>query len=150
MEIILHNIRSAYNVGSCFRTADGAGVNKIYLTGYTPDPIDRFGRKRGDIAKVALGAEEGVPWEHFDSIEDLISSLKQEGKNVVAVEQNNASDYQTVDVGEKPVFIFGNEVEGIEESVLELADSIIEIPLHGMKKSLNVSVAVGIVLFKFL
>ena len=95
--LILHNIRSAYNVGSIFRTADAAGVLKIYLTGFTPTPIDRFGRKRKDIQKSALGAEDTVAWEHTNRPGILIDKLKKEGVYIVGVEQSpEAVDYKTL------------------------------------------------------
>jgi 23S rRNA (guanosine2251-2'-O)-methyltransferase len=146
--IILHNIRSAYNVGSIFRTADGAGVSKIYLTGYTPEPKDRFGRWRKDIGKVALGAEKIISWEKHKDIIDLIKTLKKEGVQIVAVEQARGSkNYREVKVDSPPAFIFGNEVGGLEKNVLRQADLIVEIPMKGEKESLNVSVVVGIILF---
>ncbi|MEX0934829.1 MAG: TrmH family RNA methyltransferase, partial [Candidatus Paceibacterota bacterium] len=114
-KLILHNIRSAHNVGSIFRTAEGAGVRKIYLSGYTPAPIDRFGRKRKDLAKVALGAEDMIEWEKSDDIQTLISNLKKDGR-VIAVEQSPDSvDYTVFSEPESVTYIFGNEVEGIEE-----------------------------------
>lgn len=146
--VILHDIRSVHNVGSAFRTSDAAGVDKIYLTGYSPLPIDRFGRKRSDVAKVALGAEESIPWEHYDNIEDLIEVLKDEGVHITAVEQSkNSIGYKEFENKEQTAFIFGNEVDGIPESVLKQCDSVVEIPMKGEKESLNVSVAVGVILF---
>lgn len=147
--IILHNIRSAHNVGSAFRTAEGAGVEKVYLSGYTPSPDDRFGRKRADISKVALGSEDLVTWEKHEDVYTLIESLQAEGLYVVAVEQTESSiDYREFKEPESVVYIFGNEVEGIEDGVLKIVDEIIEIPMKGEKESLNVSVAAGIVLFQ--
>lgn len=147
--IILHNIRSAYNVGSIFRTAEGAGVENVYLSGYTPTPTDRFGRKRKDISKVALGAEDIVKWEKCEDIDKLISKLKEKKMSIIAVEQTKKSlDYRDFKEPKSVVYIFGNEVEGIEDEVLVLADSIIEIPMRGEKKSLNVSVSAGIILFQ--
>lgn len=147
-KLILHNIRSAHNVGSIFRTAEGAGVRKIYLSGYTPAPIDRFGRKRKDLAKVALGAEDMIEWEKSDDIQTLISNLKKDGR-VIAVEQSPDSvDYTVFSEPESVTYIFGNEVEGIEEDVLNSVDMIVEIPMKGDKKSLNVSVSAGIILFR--
>src|SRR3989344_5400309 len=84
--IILHDIRSVYNVGSIFRTADAAGVEKVYLSGFPPLPVDRFGRKRKDFAKVALGAEETVPWEHAPDIIHLVQKLKKGGCTVIGIE----------------------------------------------------------------
>ncbi len=147
--VILHNIRSSLNVGSVFRTADGAGVSEVYLTGYTPLPIDRFGRVEKKIAKTALGAEENIPWKH-DDISETIQSLKNEGYSIVGVEQTpNSKDYKGFKPKDKTVFIFGNEVEGILKEVLEICDDVIEIPMHGKKESLNVGVTAGIILFHF-
>ena len=146
--IILHNIRSAYNVGSIFRTADGAGVSKVYLTGYTPEPKDKFGRWRKDISKVALGAEKSIPWEKHKDILELIEKLKYKSFQIVAVEQDKKSrNYRNLKLKQKRAFIFGNETEGIEKSILKKADVILEIRMEGKKESLNVSVAVGIILF---
>src|SRR6202161_1773486 len=91
MVLILHNIRSVYNVGSIFRTADAAGVSKIILTGYTPTPLDRFKRPRPDLHKVALGAEQTIPWEYIKNPYAAITKLKAEGVTVVAVEQDMRS-----------------------------------------------------------
>jgi len=146
--VILHNIRSAHNVGSIFRTADGAGVSKIFLTGYTPRPVDRFGRTVSDIQKTSLGASESVAWEQYDDVLECIEFLKKDGVQIVAVEQgNSASDYREASLGELCAFIFGNEVEGVSQEVCSVSDVQIEIPMYGKKESLNVSVAVGVILF---
>lgn len=147
--LILHNIRSAHNVGSIFRTADAAGVSKIYLTGYTPAPLDRFGRARKDLAKVSLGAEEYVPWEHFEDAEAAIAVLKKAGAEIIAVEQAAGSvDYKKVRPSGAAAFIFGSEVGGIPASLLKKCDRVCEIPMRGKKESLNVAVAAGIILFR--
>ena len=146
--IILHNIRSVHNVGSIFRTADAVGVSKVYLTGFTPTPVDRFGRTRKDMAKVSLGAEKTVPWEYCKRIDALLERLKKERVWRVAVEQAESSvDYRRVRTKKKTAFLFGNEVTGLSHAVLARVDSIVEIPMRGVKESLNVSVAVGIMLF---
>lgn len=149
--LILVDIRSAHNVGSIFRTADAAGVSKIFLTGYTPAPRDKFGRDRSDISKVALGAEKSVTWEHVENPLTLVKKLKGEGVQIVAVEQDkNSIDYKKFKSKEleKPIaLIFGNETEGVPKNLLKLCDDIIEIPMRGMKESLNVSVSVGVILF---
>ncbi len=146
--VLLHNIRSTHNVGSIFRTADAAGVSRVYLSGYTPTPTDRFGRAQKDIAKTALGAEAYVPWEHYVSPARLISKLRKEGWSVVGVEQDaRAHDYRTFRVKGKTMLVFGNEVLGISKDLREKCDALIEIPMHGKKESLNVSVAAGIILF---
>ncbi len=147
--VILHNIRSAHNVGSIFRTSDGAGVSKIYLTGYTPSPVDRFGRMRPEIAKTSLGASTMVPYESVEDIQTLIATLKKTSVTVVAVEQTkNALDYKTYRVEGDTAYIFGNEITGIEEAVLNTCDTHILIPLKGEKESLNVSVTAGVILFQ--
>ncbi|OGI92493.1 hypothetical protein A2933_01140 [Candidatus Nomurabacteria bacterium RIFCSPLOWO2_01_FULL_46_18] len=147
--VILHNIRSAENVGAMFRTCDAAGVDKIYLTGYTPAPIDRFGRKRKDIAKSALGAEEYVGWEQKKSLPALIAKLKNENFQVIAIEQDESSvDYKKLKPKTKNLFIVGAEVTGIPKSILKLCDVVAEIPMRGKKESLNVSVSLGIALFR--
>lgn len=149
ISLILHNIRSAQNVGAIFRTADAAGVGKIYLTGYTPTPIDRFGRAEAKITKTALGAEKSIPWESFKTAAPLIKKLKKEGTQVVAVEQASDSvPYTTWKPAIPLALILGNEVKGISSSLLKLCDRIVEIPMRGEKESLNVSVAAGIVLFR--
>ncbi|MBI3888314.1 TrmH family RNA methyltransferase [Candidatus Nomurabacteria bacterium] len=151
--LIIHNVRSVQNVGAMFRTADAAGIDKIYLTGYTPTPLDRFGRKRGDLAKSALGAEEFVSWEQKKSILPLLAKLKKDKFTVIAVEQDkNSVDYKTLRLrsGQGNVFIVGAEVTGIPKNILEKCDIIAEIPMLGKKESLNVSVACGIALFGIL
>ena len=149
--LILNNIRSVENVGSIFRTADAGGVSKIYLTGYTPAPLDRFGRKRRDIAKVALGAEETILWKQEADVLSVIQTLKKEGFFIVAVEQDKrAISYTKISQQEKIAFVFGNEVEGISSRVLDECDTIAEIPMSGKKESLNVAVAAGIMLFQYL
>ena len=146
--IILHNIRSVENVGAMFRTADAAGVDKIYLTGYTPAPLDRFGRMRKDLAKSALGAEEYVAWEQKKSILPLLVKIKRENYLVIGIEQDKKSvNYKKVKLKNKNAFIVGAEVTGIPKNILKKCDIIAEIPMHGKKESLNVSVALGVVLF---
>jgi len=148
--VILHNIRSTHNVGSVFRTADAVGVSKIYLTGYTPAPIDEFKRERKDISKVSLGAEKNVPWKKVEILSTL-ENLKSDGYSIVALEQSLKSvDYKKIKISGKTVIILGNEVGGIEESILKKCDQIAEIPMKGKKESLNVSVAAGIFLFRLL
>ncbi len=147
--LVIDNVRSAHNVGSMFRTADAAGVTKIYCIGYTPTPLDRFKRPQKDIAKTALGAEQTLPWEHYDHIGDVIQALKHDGVTIVALEQTkNAIDYRTLlHHGDKVALVVGNEVGGISEGTLALCDHHIEIPMRGTKESLNVSVATGIALY---
>lgn len=148
MAVLLHNIRSAHNVGSIFRTADAAGVSRVYLSGYTPTPRDRFGRVQRHIAKTALGAETCIPWDYAVSPTALISNLKKEGWVVVGIEQDKrARDYRSFKWRDKTLLIFGNEVRGLSKELRGKCDALVEIPMHGKKESLNVSVAAGIVLF---
>lgn len=147
--ILLHDIRSVYNVGAIFRTADAIGASKIFLSGFTPTPLDRFGNPRKDFAKSALGSEKAVPWEYAKSPARFVSSLKKKGVEVVAIEQSKGSiDYKKAKIGRKALVVFGNEVSGISRSILKKADKVLEIPMRGMKESLNVSVSAGIVLFR--
>ncbi len=149
--LILPNIRSTYNVGAIFRTADAVGVSKIYLVGITPTPVDMFGRERKDIAKSALGAQKSVPWEYKKTLRPLITKLKKEGYYIVAIEQSLQSiDYKKITPKKKTAFLLGEEVCGLSEKELSLCDVIAEIPMHGSKESLNVSVASGVALFRIL
>ena len=140
----LHNIRSIYNVGSIFRTADALGVDHIYLSGYTPQPIDRFGRHRSDLAKIALGAERFVSWS---VLENPFADIKSIDAHIVALEQDEQAipldDFTQIDTSEI-ILAVGEEVSGMAQEQLDLADTIIEIPMLGKKESLNVSVAFGI------
>ena len=141
--LILHNIRSVFNVGSIFRTADAFGVKKIYLTGYTPDPAQ----------KTALGAENYVSREKLKNIHNLIRRLKSQGFFVVSVEQaKKSTDIKKFSKRKikKLTLIFGNEVHGLSRSVLGKSDAIVEIPMRGKKESLNVSVAAGVALYALL
>lgn len=147
--VILHNIRSAYNVGAILRTADGAGVTKVYLCGYTPAPVDRFGRKRTDIAKAALGAEESVVWEHASDTGIIIEQLQKEGVRVVAVEQDlRAVSYTSLTLDQPTALVLGEEVHGLTGDIIDQCDAVVEIPMRGTKESLNVSVAAGVVLYQ--
>ncbi len=142
--VILENIRSAYNVGSVFRTADAFLLEAIYICGYTAVPPHK------EIKKTALGAEESVAWKHFAGVNEAITELKGEGYKLYAVEQAGHSfPLQEVGYeGEKLAVVFGNEVSGVEVSTIEQCDGCIEIPQSGMKHSLNVSVAAGVVLWE--
>lgn len=153
--LLLENIRSAQNVGAIFRTADACGVSKLFLVGYTPCPLDRFGRFRSDISKSALGAEQSIPWEHFSNTKKLLEKLKKEDAYIVSVEQNNKSiDYKKFQLSKiknkKTIFVLGNEVSGVSVEILKNSNKIIEIPMVGKKESLNVSVSAGVVLFRIL
>lgn len=153
--LILFNIRSTYNVGAIFRTADAVGISHIYLVGYTPSPRDRFGRWRKDVAKAALGAEKQIPFTLVKTIKPLLQKLKKESFHIIAIEQDQKSvDYKKVArqlAGKtKTAFILGEEVQGLPKAVLDISDSIAEIPMRGKKESLNVSVAAGVALFRIL
>lgn len=147
--VILDNIRSAHNVGSIFRTCDGAGVDKIFLCGYTPTPIDRFGRPVAEISKTSLGASQIIPWEHYPAIDLVVAALKQEGVHIVAIEQCDqaGSLFETIFLPHT-AFIFGNEVTGVQSGVLALADMVVQVPMLGQKESLNVSVCTGVVIYE--
>jgi len=151
MILILHNIRSLYNVGSIFRTADASGIEKIYLCGITPKPVDVFGRPREQLTKVSLGAEKYVEWEHYKSTTRLIDKLRRDGYKIFAIEQSKKSipyyKLRTTNYKQKIVLALGNEVKGLPPSILKKANKILEIPMRGKKESLNVSVAFGIVAF---
>jgi 23S rRNA (guanosine2251-2'-O)-methyltransferase len=148
--VIFHNIRSAHNVGAMFRTAECAGVSKVFLTGHTPAPINRFGFPQKEVVKSALGAEALIPWESRKHIKPVIEHLKKDGYTIIALEQHADSvNYKKIHE-QKIALIVGNEVTGVEPSVLTRAHYIAEIPLKGKKESLNVSTAFGIGLFALL
>lgn len=149
--LILHNIRSTYNVGAIFRTADACGVSKIYLTGYTPAPVDEFGRVDSGIAKSALEAEKNVPWQKIKSISRVLTNFKKEGFQLIALEQaKNSVDYKKIKTESSWVLILGDEVRGISKSILNKCDVVAEIPMTGKKESLNVSVSAGVALYRML
>jgi tRNA G18 (ribose-2'-O)-methylase SpoU len=156
--VLLHNIRSTQNVGAILRTCDAVGVSKVFFSGITPSPVDRFGRKRNDVAKSSLGAEDTVEWEVLEekgsSVEDFLKNAKSEGFQIVALEQNeNSVDYKELNEkfpAEKRVVVLGNEVDGVSKEILDLCDVIGEIPMMGQKESLNVSVSFGIFIFRVL
>ena len=143
--VVLENIRSAYNVGSIFRTSDAFLLQSIYICGYTAYPPHK------EIKKTALGAEESVEWKYVKNIEEAIKEIRLEGFTVYAVEQAESSwklgSFTTDD--EKLAVIFGNEVTGVEQNTIALCDGVIEIPQLGMKHSLNVATAAGVVLWEF-
>lgn len=150
--VVLHDIRSVHNAGSIFRSADGAGVSRIILSGYTAGPIDHVGRVRPDFLKVSLGAEESVPWERsVVPLTDLIARLKAEGYAIVALEcAPGAVDIFSYKAPGKFALVLGNEVEGVAQETLRAADASVAIPMHGIKQSLNVSVAAGVALYALL
>lgn len=147
--ILLHNIRSAHNVGSIFRTADAAGVSKIYLSGYTPTPVDRFNRPQKEIAKTALGAEKFIPWEYAKTPSSVLRKLRAEHFQIVGVEQDaKARDYRAFKPERPTLLIFGNEVRGLSRTLRNSCDDLIQIPMFGKKESLNVATTAGIILFQ--
>jgi 23S rRNA (guanosine2251-2'-O)-methyltransferase len=142
--VVLENIRSAYNVGSVFRTADAFLLEGIYICGYTAFPPHK------EIKKTALGADETVNWKHFKNIAEAIKEVRAKGFKIYAVEQAENSwklgSFTTED--EKVAVVFGNEVTGVEQSTIAVCDGVIEIPQLGMKHSLNVATAAGVVLWE--
>ena len=149
MIAVVHNVRSLHNVGSIFRTADGAGVKKIYLTGYTPGPTDKFGKPIPQFAKVSLGAEKFVAWEKVKDVNRVIKNLRVEGYKIIALEQSPKSvPYYSLPTTyyklERVALIVGNEVRGLSPAILKKCDAVVDIPMRGCKESLNVSVAFGI------
>ena len=143
--VVMDQIRSMHNVGSVFRTADAFLISGICLCGFTPQPPHR------DIHKTALGATDSVDWMYYEQTTDAVNALKQQGYKVFAIEQTEGSiplnqfdkDYQPI------AFVFGNEVDGVDQAVIDLCDGVIEIPQWGMKHSLNISVAAAVVLWEF-
>ncbi len=145
--VILNNIRSAENVGSIFRTGDAFGVTQIFLVGISPAPLDRFGRINTKLAKSALGAEHFVKWQRFETLPEALEVLRKENFKIVAVEQaDNSTNYKLLSNNLPAAFVFGNEVEGLSAEDLRLCDEVVEIPMSGMKESLNVAVSVGVIL----
>jgi 23S rRNA (guanosine2251-2'-O)-methyltransferase len=143
--VVMDQIRSMHNVGSVFRTADAFLINGICLCGFTPQPPHR------DIHKTALGATESVDWMYYEQTTDAVIALKNQGYKVYAIEQTEGSIplNQFKKTGEPIAFVFGNEVDGVDQSVIALCDGVIEIPQWGMKHSLNISVAAAVVLWEF-
>ncbi|MDX1535873.1 MAG: RNA methyltransferase [Candidatus Spechtbacterales bacterium] len=155
MKVVLHNIRSMHNVGAIFRTSDAAGIEKIYLCGFTPSPLDEFGKVRVQVHKVALGAEKYVDWEKHDKTYALLDQLKEDGHKIYAVElSDNSIPYYkeklTKEDKDKAVIVLGHELEGLSPAILKRADKVIEIPMMGKKHSLNVSVAFGVIVYGML
>jgi 23S rRNA (guanosine2251-2'-O)-methyltransferase len=142
--VVLDNIRSCNNIGSVFRTSDAFLIEKIYLCGITATPPNN------EIRKTALDAEKSVDWEYFEHTEDVVKKLQNEGCKVFAIEQVESSislpDFQP-EPGEKVAVVFGNEVKGVKQSVVNLCNGSIEIPQYGTKHSFNISVSAGIVLW---
>ena len=143
--VVLENIRSAYNVGSVFRTADAFLIEAIYICGYSAKPPHK------EIKKTALGAEETISWKHFKTAAEAITELKEAGYKIYAVEQAEGShQLQNFQPGkeDKIALVFGNEVTGVEQSTIHACDGCIEIPQLGMKHSLNIATAAGVVLWE--
>lgn len=144
---VLENIRSAYNVGSVFRTADAFLIQAVYLVGYTAFPPHK------EIRKTALGAEETVEWKHFRTIEEALKELREQGYSVWAAEQTSESKLLqefAEEINTGMAVVFGNEVSGVESSTLALCDGSLEIPQLGMKHSLNIATAAGVVLWELI
>jgi 23S rRNA (guanosine2251-2'-O)-methyltransferase len=144
--VVLDNIRSAYNTGSIFRTADAFMVHRIILCGISPQPPNR------ELLKTALGATDSVDWIHKQEISDALNTLKAEGYIICGIEQTNKSTPLSdflVEPDQKYALVFGNEITGISDIILPLLDHCIEIPQFGTKHSMNVSVTAGIVLYSF-
>ena len=147
--ILLENIRSMLNVGGVFRIADAVGVEKILLVGYTPAPIDRMGRENVKLAKTALGAERSVLWRQYKTTSDALAA--HAAYSPVAVEQTpTAIPYTAHKMPRNPLYIFGSETGGVQSETLHTVPTHIHLPMRGMKESLNVTVAVAVVLYHHL
>ena len=144
ISILVENVRSVHNVGSIFRTADGFGAEKLYLTGYTAHP------PREDLYKTALGAEDAVPWEYYENPTNAAEAIKNQGIELILIEQTRDSKSIYELKFQFPIcFMVGNEVRGVSEELSKLADIHVELPMRGIKQSLNVSVATGVVGYEF-
>ena len=144
--VVLDNIRSAHNVGSVFRTADAFGIDRICLCGICATPPS------AEIHKSGLGAEDSVPWEHYSDTMDAIAELKEQGYTIISVEQTVGSvslESFNREQGRRYALVFGNEVDGVSQEVVDASDMTLEIPQWGTKHSLNVSVSAGVVLWAF-
>lgn len=150
---VLDNLRSVHNVGSIFRTCNAVGIEKIYLCGTTPTPLDNKGQKRSDFAKVALGAENTLTWEYKESALVCVEELKAQGMYIISLEQDlHSVDYKNISVeGRKDIaFVVGAEVDGVAHEIVKLSDAVAEIPMLGTKESLNVTIAFGIAVYRIL
>ncbi len=140
VHFILDNIRSAYNVGSIFRTSDGAGIEQIHICGYTPTP------ENPKVLKTSLKSEGSIKWDHYEDINECISTLKKDGYKILAIEvDKNAQKHNEYDYPDKVALILGNEKIGISKEILSNSDDIIMIDMRGKKTSLNVAVTAGII-----
>ncbi len=142
--VILNSIRSNYNVGSIFRTSDGAMIEKLYLCGYTPHPPKK------EILKTALGSTESVAWEYVSDPKEIVTKLKKEGVKICALEQTNKSvPHYNLQPADFPIcLLVGNEITGVSQDLIDMCDLSIEIPQYGIKQSLNVAVAYGVAIFE--
>lgn len=142
--VVLNSIRSNYNVGSIFRSSDGAMIEKLYLCGYTPHPPKK------EILKTALGATESISWEYVKDAKEIITKLKSQGIRICALELTDASKkYYEISNNDFPLcLLIGNEITGVSQELIDLCDFSIEIPQYGIKQSLNVAVAYGIAIFE--
>ena len=144
ISILVENVRSVHNVGSIFRSADGFGAEKIYLSGYTAHP------PREDLHKTALGAENAVPWEYFENPTKAAENIQEQGICLILVEQTHVSQsIYDLDFQFPICFMVGNEVSGVSEELSKLANMHMELPMRGIKQSLNVSVAAGVAGYEF-
>lgn len=144
--VVLDNVRSMHNIGSVFRTADGFAIEKLYLCGITAQPPHR------EIEKTALGATQSVAWTHFETTLDAVARLREDGYEIIAIEQASGSTMLNTfqpDVQKKYALIFGNEVNGVADEVMTQIDECIEIPQFGTKHSFNIVISAGIVLWDF-
>ena len=150
MIVVLDNVRSIFNVGSVFRTADALGAEKIYLCGLTPSPLDKLGRIRPKFVKTSLGSESSVPFEKQVSTARVLGGLKKSGYKILAIEQdkNSIPYYRFKPRNDKYALVVGHEVRGLSPVVLGRADKILEIPMAGMKESLNVAIAFSVVAYQ--
>jgi 23S rRNA (guanosine2251-2'-O)-methyltransferase len=157
--VVAHNLRSAHNVGALFRTAEGLGVAKLYLTGYTPYPVAPNDtrlphvakRAESQINKTALGANEYLAWEHLEQLESLVGQLKEQGFRVVGLEQADSSiSLEEFAPSAKLALLIGNEPKGIDSQALDLCDAVVEIPMRGRKESFNVVQAAAIAIYQIM
>lgn len=141
---VIDSIRSMYNTGSIFRTSDGAMIEKLILTGYTPTP------EKKEVLKTALGASESIPWEYIQDPVEAVIQLKNSGYNIAALElTDKRREYTSLRYSEFPLaLVIGNEITGVSQKVLDLCDFALEIPQYGIKQSLNVAVAYGVAIFE--
>ncbi len=151
VQVLLNSIRSSYNVGSIFRTSDGAMIEKLILCGYTPHPpLDENDKGNKDVLKTALGSTQSVKWEYKKSAIETLKQFKEDGIKICALElTENSKPYNEISKKDFPIcLVIGNEITGVAQEVLDLCDYSIEIPQYGIKQSLNVAVAYGIAIFE--